>query len=512
VLCFLGLFAPLAAGATEVQFTHLPQVNGVRGYSISLAQLASRGRPDVIACKFFQLLVYPNRSDGTFGAPAKRPLPGECTKTAVGDLNGDGTPDVVVSTEAANSLLVFTGRHDGTLRDPSRYPLPGASLIATGDFNGDGNADVATAERESNQLTIFRGDGSARLIPEPSISIPDSSSDIAVADFNQDGIDDLAVVSWNSRSLKVVLGTKRGAPRPMPDEPLGLRPYSVAAGDLVGGPAPELITGANRHSAIRILRGNSAGDFSTVATLPVEGRAEDLALADMNRDGRLDVVAPNQWVVSTYFGRRRGGVTKPTMYTSGHLLEVGHFIEPDSIAIGNLNGDARPDFVIAAEWLKVFLQAKESHKCQGRTANLIGSQAADDMPVFSPRSLALTAQLGAGADLMGGSRSPDLVCLGRGADAASMHRGRDLVFAGSGDDDVHGMQGSDRIFGGSGDDVLGQQDPGSEPELGRDVLHGGAGDDVLRGGRGDDVLKGGPGRDECVGGAGHDIAIGCERR
>jgi hypothetical protein len=51
------------------------------------------------------------------------------------------------------------------------------------------------------------------------------------------------------------------------------------------------------------------------------------------------------------------------MYMSGHLLGAGHFIEPDSIAIGNLNGDTRPDFVIAAKWLKVFLQTGKPHTC-----------------------------------------------------------------------------------------------------------------------------------------------------
>jgi hypothetical protein len=293
LLGLLALSAPALASATEVQFTPFPQVNRVVGYSISLAQLTNHGRPDVVACKFSGLLVYPDLGDGTFGTPTKSPLPGECTETAVGDLNGDGTPDVVASTEFPNRLLVFTGRHDGTLSDPDQYPLAAESLIATGDFNGDGNADVAAADLDGNQLTIFRGDGSGGLASGSSISIPSHPRDLAVADFNGDSVDDLAVISWSSRSLKIILGSKRGRPTALATTTLGHRPWSVAAGNLVGGPATDLAIGAEGWSGISLLKGDSAGHFAEAQILPIEGRTEDIGLADLNGDGLLDVVAPN---------------------------------------------------------------------------------------------------------------------------------------------------------------------------------------------------------------------------
>ena len=65
---------------------------------------------------------------------------------AIGDLNGDGNPDLATANESANSVSVLLNRGDGTYEAKHDYETGGQPLsLAIGDLNGDGRADLATA-------------------------------------------------------------------------------------------------------------------------------------------------------------------------------------------------------------------------------------------------------------------------------------------------------------------------------------------------------------------------------
>lgn len=79
--------------------------------------------------------------------------------------------------------------------------------------------------------------------------------------------------------------------------------------------------------------------------------------------------------------------------------------------------------------------------------------------------------------------------------------GNDRIDGGAGNDHLNGGNGDDRLFGRHGDDTL-------VGELGADRLFGGLGADVLDGGEGDDRLIGSRGSDTLTGGNGHDVLMG----
>jgi hypothetical protein len=81
---------------------------------------------------------------------------------AVGDFNGDGAPDLVVTNPSSRAVNVLLGRGDGSFQAPVSYAIGyyGTS-VAVGDFNGDGILDLVVANRLSNTVSVLlgRGDG-----------------------------------------------------------------------------------------------------------------------------------------------------------------------------------------------------------------------------------------------------------------------------------------------------------------------------------------------------------------
>ena len=121
------------------------------------------------------------------------------------DLNGDGLLDLV-ATEAPNpGIEVFFGHADGGLSVPAQYLEADGRAIAVGDLNGDGRPDVVTSNQSAIQ--IYSNDGFGSLSPLPPINLEGVGDidDIAVADFNGDGLADLLVAEESNTGLQVVL-------------------------------------------------------------------------------------------------------------------------------------------------------------------------------------------------------------------------------------------------------------------------------------------------------------------
>ena len=87
--------------------------------------------------------------DGTFQAAVAFPAGRYPLSVAVGDLNGDGMPDLAVANDWSSDVLVLRGTGDGTFQAAVDVPLPAGSnpsSVAVGDFNGDGKPDLAVGQ------------------------------------------------------------------------------------------------------------------------------------------------------------------------------------------------------------------------------------------------------------------------------------------------------------------------------------------------------------------------------
>ena len=99
--------------------------------------------------------VFFNQGDGTFEAPREHETGRYPNAVAIGDLNGDGAPDLATANQT-NTVSVLANWGDGSFvarRDFRTGEDPWS--IAIGDLNGDGKADLATASESSDAVSVL---------------------------------------------------------------------------------------------------------------------------------------------------------------------------------------------------------------------------------------------------------------------------------------------------------------------------------------------------------------------
>lgn len=274
--------------------------------SVAVGDVTGDGIPDIVATLTWedQVVVLPGAGDGTFGAPIVTPL-GEPSPSQVvlSDLNGDGRLDVVVSVYAG--VLTYLGTGSGHFGSGWFYNLwPDQPSIEVGDATGDGIPDVlvsrSTPSYTNGSVGLMRGNGDGTFAAPATVIAHDCPYDYAIADLNGDGIADLAVTNSCSGDVSVHLGTGGGSFAPAVLYQTGHGQVSgtgaIVATDLNGDGIPDLAVteagnGGSFTGDLAVFIGNGDGTFQAVRDFAAGAPTFDLAAGDLNGDGRPDLVA-----------------------------------------------------------------------------------------------------------------------------------------------------------------------------------------------------------------------------
>ena len=288
---------------------------------------------------------------------------------AVGDFNGDGTPDVAVANEGSNTVSVLLGNGDGTFQPALNFDTGGSGAVSVvvGDFNRDGAPDLAVANQGSNAVAVLLGNGDGSFRPamnfgaggQPnSLPFPEVSMAMAVGDFNGDGTLDLAVANRGSNTVAVLLGNGDGTLQAPVTFAVGSAPTSVAVGDFNGDGRPDLAVTNLGSKTVSVLLGNGDGTFQPALTVSTGHAPVSVAVGDFNGDGRPDLAVGNIAVtiyvpstVSVLLGNGDG--TFQAARTSG----VGPGTEPLSMAVGDFNGDGKLDLAVVTHNTQTHIDA-----------------------------------------------------------------------------------------------------------------------------------------------------------
>ncbi|MEU8764259.1 FG-GAP-like repeat-containing protein [Streptomyces sp. NPDC048659] len=285
---------------------------------------------------------------------------------AVGDLDGDGTPDLVTAIRA-EGLGVFLGSGGGAFGAVTKYPAPqtassvflGSAVIT--DVDGDGNQDVVSQDARGNVALVWRGDGTGALgagtavplNPTPGCDTTGDNpcvvrfpADVAVGDFDEDGAPDLATANTNTHNVSVVPGRGDGTFGTAVPYALGAGtgPQGVAASDLDGDGHLDLVTANQSNGTLSVLKGDGTGGFGTPSSVPTGlSLPSKVKLADVDGDGDADavVVAPGSpGRVAVLPGDGSGG------FGTANVLSAGANLSSASVA--DVNGDGRPDLLVSS--------------------------------------------------------------------------------------------------------------------------------------------------------------------
>ena len=166
---------------------------GTPSYSLIAADLNGDGKLDlVVGLVSFgagpSLSILLGHGDGTFPTHADIGQ-GNAFALAVGDINGDGKPDLVLPG------LVMLGNGDGTFQTAQPYDSDlSIGQIVVADMNGDGKMDIVTADTSDATFSVRYGKGDGTFSRAVAYFDPGFGS-LTVGDFNGDGAVDLAVPS-----------------------------------------------------------------------------------------------------------------------------------------------------------------------------------------------------------------------------------------------------------------------------------------------------------------------------
>jgi hypothetical protein len=181
---------------------------------------------------------------------------------------------------------------------------------------------------------------------------------LGVADVNGDSRPDLAVANQRSDDLMVLLGDGAGGFNAASGSPFdaGDGPFAVATADLNGDGRADLAVANNSSNDVTVLLGDGAGGFSAAPGSPVNvgGSPQDIAAADLNGDGHVDLALPvnqNDWRAVVLLGDGTGGFTPAPQSP----LVVGGRGGSASIAVADLNDDGKRDLAVARSESRVLL-------------------------------------------------------------------------------------------------------------------------------------------------------------
>jgi hypothetical protein len=216
--------------------------------------------------------------------------------------------------------------------------------------NSDNNIDLTTANNNDDSVSVLLGDGRGGFAPAPGspYGVGRAPYTQALAHFNSDGYLDLATPNVNGGNVSVLLGDGTGKFTPTPATPLKVesRPFHLAAGDINGDDKPDILTSHDDINLLSVLFGDGRGNFSPAPNSPLDlgQRAYEIVLADMDTDGKPDLaasLASDTRAVLVLLGDGRGGFR----HAAGSPFAAGRGAY--SLAVGDLNRDGKKDLVTA---------------------------------------------------------------------------------------------------------------------------------------------------------------------
>jgi hypothetical protein len=180
---------------------------------VAVGDINGDGLPDLVSSGFAPIVISPEilvwlaKPDGTFTETQDFPYVG-ASGVALADFNGDGRLDMAIASSYSSYnypwVSVAIGRGDGTFQDPVSYETPNSVYnVIAADVNGDGKLDLVT---DGGCVLLGNGDGSF----SPSACTASPQGSMILGDFNTDGKLDLAILGGSPPSINVFLGNGDG--------------------------------------------------------------------------------------------------------------------------------------------------------------------------------------------------------------------------------------------------------------------------------------------------------------
>lgn len=288
--------------------------------------------------------VYLNNGNGTFAAPTTYSVGSGPTSIAVGDFNDDGLPDIAVANYLDNTVSILINNGEGGFDDPETISVGnGPKYIVAADFNHDHYADLALANTLDDDIQILINNHSGNFNPY-AINLNTAPSGLATGDFNDDGYTDLVATSTSANNIYILKNSSGIFTAATNYASTVTLTGGLAVGDLNGDGHSDIIAAAYDSStysdAIETFLANANGTLAA-PTITDVADSSTLLLADLNGDGKLDLITPasfNSNEIAVSLGTGTGAFGAAQTYDAG--------IAATALTAGDFDGDGKTDLAI----------------------------------------------------------------------------------------------------------------------------------------------------------------------
>ena len=290
------------------------------------------------------------------------------SSVAINDVDGDGKPDLVVTSQGSTISVLRNTSTSGSINASSFAAkvdfATGTTIyyVAMGDVDGDGKPDLVVANSNFVNISVFRNTSTSGSISASSFAAKVDfatgtfPTSVAIGDVDGDGKPDLVVSSAGSSNISVLRNTSTSGTidatsfAAKVDFAAGNFPYTVAIGDLDGDGKPDLVSANQNTGNVSVLRNTSTPGSITAAAkvdFPVGTTPRSLAISDVDGDGKPDLVVANSGssTVSVLLNTSTSGSITAASFAAKVDFATG--ASPYFVAIGDIDGDGKPDFVSA---------------------------------------------------------------------------------------------------------------------------------------------------------------------
>ncbi len=367
---FTPTYSPAKTGITATDFSPKQDfTTGEYPRSVAIGDLDGDGKPDLAFANYTSSFVSVLRNTATSGSIVNGSFASKQDFTtgsngsmsvAIGDLDGDGKPDLAVANSTTGNISVFRNISSaGSINFAAKQDFVAGSnptQVAIGDIDADGKPELAVVNFYSNSISVFQNtstSGTISFSTKQDFTVGSQPNSLAIGDLNGDGkpemvatnsaVTNISLLSNTSTSGSISFAAKQ-------DLSVGLYPYSVAIGDLDGDSKPDLAVANYGSDNVSILRNTTTSGSVTFAALhnfSIGGSTESVAIGDIDGDGKLDLAFAHTLANSIGVLRNTSSVGS---IGNGSFATIQYFTtgtQPHLVAIGDLDGDGKPELTTA---------------------------------------------------------------------------------------------------------------------------------------------------------------------
>jgi VCBS repeat protein/FG-GAP repeat protein len=312
--------------------------------------------------------IYLQTSPGKFAPPVRYAVADDPWALAAGDLSGTGHIDLVSASPRTQLGVPDTGRISILMHNPNH---PGAFLaaqtlatggggdgVAIGDLNGDGHPDIVVADSslsDAHAILFLQSATTPGTFAAPvslSLGTNIGSNDVAIHDIDGDGRNDIVLATSNG--VEILYDNGAGGFLSPVSIAAGIDPQGVAVADVDGDGRPDIVVanagyspfGGAGGASVTVLRQEVLGSFAA-SSINVPDGAVQVVIADLDHDGLPDIGVLS--FAFQDFGFSQVSILRQTSSSPGSFsLSASYNATDDAsfMAAGDINGDGYTDLVV----------------------------------------------------------------------------------------------------------------------------------------------------------------------